>query len=110
MRDYLVIAFVLACLPVGLYSPYFGLLFYSWISYFYPQWLAWSFARTFPIAYAAGLSLLAGFILNRLPGELSLLRRRENAVQIALLAMFTLSSYFSLYPAMAWDKWEGMGS
>ena len=108
MRDYLIIAIVLASLPVGLFSPYGGLLVYSWISYMYPQWLAWSFARTFPVAYLAGLSLIVGFIIHRFPGQLAVVRMRENTTQIALLAMFTVSSIYSLYPVRAWVQFTDM--
>jgi putative inorganic carbon (HCO3(-)) transporter len=107
MRDYFIVAVVVACLPIGLFSPYHGLLVYAWISYMYPQWLAWSFARTFPVAMLSGASLLLGFIFHR-PGDLGLLRKRENVIQVALLAMFALSSAFAQYPGVAWARCEDM--
>ena len=37
MRDFVVVGFVFAGLPVALLQPYYGLLLYSWVSYMYPH-------------------------------------------------------------------------
>lgn len=107
MRDYVIIALVLASLPLALFSPYLGLLAYAWVSYMYPQMLAWSFARSFPVAQFAGIGFILGFLIHR-PGTKSVIWMRENVILILLLAMFALSSAFAFYPTIAWTKWMDM--
>ena len=50
MRDYLLVGFVVASVPIGLLVPYYALLVYAWISYMYPQMYVWGFGQTFPSA------------------------------------------------------------
>src|SRR5262245_19458558 len=97
MRDYLVIALVLASLPIGLFRPFYGLLVYAWISFMAPQELAWTFAQTFPVAKLSALSVMAGTLLN---GAVNFrpLRERENLAMVFLLLIFTMSTVFSVYP------------
>ena len=45
MRDYLVLALVLATLPLSFCRPFFGLLGFSWLAYMRPQNLAWGLAE-----------------------------------------------------------------
>jgi putative inorganic carbon (hco3(-)) transporter len=107
MRDYLVIGMVFLSLPLGLVQPYYGALIYAWISYMYPHYLAWSFARTFPVARVAALSVFAGALLRR-PGNTAILRQREVLLMLSLLAWFAVSSLFAIYPKDAWSKWQDM--
>lgn len=105
MRDYLIVGLVLASLPVGLIQPYYGMLFYCWISYMSPHMLTWSFASTLPVAKLSGIAMLAGTILQRY-GDTRPLRQRENLCMIALFAVFTFSSIFAIYPDRAWMQWQ----
>src|SRR5213592_4417578 len=97
MRDYIVITAVLASLPIGLFKPFYGLLVYAWISYMYPHELAWSFARTLPIAKLSALSVMGGLLLS--PSvNMAALRQRENISMFLLECSFTFSCFFALYP------------
>ena len=107
MRDYLIILIVLASLPIGLFRPFYGLLVYAWISYMNPHMLAWSFGRDFPVARVSAMGLLAGALFHR-DGDSAPLFRRENLLMVLLLATFTLSSLFAIYPDRAWAKWFDM--
>src|ERR1051326_8993636 len=107
MRDYLIIATVLASLPIGLFRPFYGLLVYAWIGYMYPHELAWGFAKTFPVAKLSAVSLIAGSLING-GIRLRLLRERENLLMIALWMIFTISSVFAINPDNAWSRWQDL--
>src|SRR5262245_35764593 len=105
MRDYLIIAVVLMSLPIGIIVPYYGILVYAWVSYMYPQTLAWSFAQTFPVAKLAAMSAVIGTILHR-SLDFEPLRERENVLMMLLWGMFTISTVFAVYPNAAWSRWQ----
>jgi probable O-glycosylation ligase (exosortase A-associated) len=105
VRDYVIIAAVLGSLPIGLFRPFYGLLVYAWISYMYPQEMAWSFAQTFPVAKLSALSVMGGFLFSP-PGNLRVLFKRENVAMLLLAGMFTVSSLFAFYPDKAWLQWQ----
>lgn len=105
MRDYFVIAVVLASLPVGLIQPYYGLLVYAWISYMYPHLLAWSFAQSFPVAKLSAISTIVGTTIRQ-AGDTAPLRQRESLLMLLFFFSFTWSSFFAFYPDAAWAKWQ----
>src|SRR5262245_223828 len=100
MRDYVLVAFLVASFPVALVRPFYGLLVYTWISFMYPHMLAWSFAQTFPAAKLAVFSFVAGTIMNR-TGDSAPLRTRETVTLIGLWCTFGISSIFAFYPSDA---------
>src|SRR5256885_16688417 len=97
MRDYLIIAIVLASLPIGLFQPFYGLLAYAWISYMYPHELAWSFAQTFPVAKLSALSVMGGLLFTP-AGNIAAVRQRENKSMLFLGCTLPKSSAVSSYP------------
>jgi probable O-glycosylation ligase (exosortase A-associated) len=107
MRDILIISVVLLSLPVGLVNPFYGAIVYAWVSYFYPHYWAWSFARYFPVAKLAAISTLGGMGIKH-SWSLSPVKQREILLMLSLLVWFALSSLFAFYPADAWDKWQDM--
>src|SRR5688572_4783275 len=105
MRDYFVIAIVVASLPVGLFRPFYGLLVYAWISYMYPHELAWSFAQTFPVGKLSALSVIGGLVLS--PNlNVAAFRQRENVAMLLLWVTFTISTLDAIYPDDAWYSWQ----
>src|SRR5436190_16282166 len=101
MRDYVIIAIVLATLPIGLVRPFWGFIAYVWISYMNPHMYAWSFAQSFPVAKLSALSVVCGMVVTR-TGDLRFLRQRENVMMMLAWAAFTFSTLFAIYDA--WDK------
>jgi probable O-glycosylation ligase (exosortase A-associated) len=105
LRDFALIGFIVASVPVGLLVPYYSLLVYAWISYMYPHMYTWSYAQTFPSAKLTALVAIFGTLINR-EGDLRPLRRPENIAMIVLFACFTMSSFFAIQPERAWAKWQ----
>jgi probable O-glycosylation ligase (exosortase A-associated) len=67
MRDYLLVAVVVASLPVCVVRPFVGVLMWAWISFMNPHRLAWGFARDLPVAQLVALATLLGCVFSREP-------------------------------------------
>jgi probable O-glycosylation ligase (exosortase A-associated) len=66
MRDYLIVAIIVGGAPFCLFYPYWGVLFWAWISYFNPHRYGYSFAYNFPVATIIAVPTLVGtFFTNR---------------------------------------------
>ena len=62
MRDVIVLIIILGSAPICFFSPYYGLLVWTWISYFNPHRFAWGVAYGFPVAEVVAVPTLAGLI------------------------------------------------
>ncbi|MHB8762743.1 MAG: putative O-glycosylation ligase, exosortase A system-associated [Deferrisomatales bacterium] len=104
MRDYLLVAIVACLLPVALRRPYVGILAWAWLGLMNPHRSTWGLAQTLHLSVALAIPTLIGaareFHLHRLP------RERETFLLIVLWCMFTLTTFFSIYPDLAWPEWE----
>src|SRR5690349_7869104 len=105
MRDYLLVAFVVASVPVGLVLPYYALLVYAWISYMYPQMYTWSFGQTFPSAKLMACTAMIGALIRR-DLDFAPLRRPGMIAMVLLALWFTVSTLFAIYPDDAWARWS----
>jgi probable O-glycosylation ligase (exosortase A-associated) len=62
MRDLLVMIIVLGSAPVAFFSPYYGLLVWTWISFFNPHRFAWGIAYNFPVGEVIAVPTLIGLM------------------------------------------------
>ena len=104
MRDYLVLMLVVATIPLALYSPFYGLLGFSWLAYMRPQDLAWGLAASLPLSKYVALALFAGLLLR---GKVNFIRR--GAVPLALLALWAwllVSCLTATHRDVAFEKFQ----
>ena len=65
-RDIVVILIILLAAPITLFSPYFGVLMWTWIAYFNPHRYAWGLARWyFEPAFLIAIPTLVGALFAR---------------------------------------------
>jgi putative inorganic carbon (HCO3(-)) transporter len=83
VRDYLILAIILGAVPVCFFSPYFGILMWTWVAYFNPHRFAWGRVYEFPVALLIGGATLAG-----LPFVKETNRRIANPQTILLFIMW----------------------
>jgi len=104
VRAYLFLAILIPLIPMALFSPFVGLLAYTWISFFNPHEQTYGFTRTLPVALLIVGPTLVGLLFTR--------RRqappftRETALLALLWLWFgltTLNVYMSLTFAHHWD-------
>jgi probable O-glycosylation ligase (exosortase A-associated) len=65
MRDLIVLTIVFAGTPVAVFSPYLGVLLWTWLSVMNPHKLAWGIARDFPVAQIAAVATLIGILIGK---------------------------------------------
>lgn len=104
MRDYLVLAIILAGIPIAIFRPFFGVLYWCWISYMNPHRLTWGIAYNFPAAMAIGAGTLVGLLFTK--DRVKVPWERETVLLIALYVLFIVTTSFAFYPADAWDRFQ----
>ncbi len=104
MRDYLVLAIILAGIPIAIFRPFFGVLYWCWISYMNPHRLTWGIAYNFPAAMAIGAGTLVGLLFTK--DRVKVPWERETVLLIALYVLFIVTTSFAFYPAAAWDRFQ----
>ncbi len=104
MRDYLVLAIILAGVPIAIFRPFLGVLYWCWISYMNPHRLTWGIAYNFPAAMAIGAATLLGLMFTK--DRVKIPFERETILLIALYVLFIVTTSFAFYPAAAWDRFQ----
>ncbi len=105
MRSLLLTILIIALLPSAFLTPFVGVLLWSWVSFMSPHRLVWGIADSLPWAVIVGSVGIAGWLVSE--------RRRipidATTVLLGVLAiLFTISTYYSLVPDIAWLKWQAI--
>lgn len=104
MRDILVAALVLGSIPFILYRPWFGIIVWSWLGFMNPHRMAWGFVTEMPVAYMVALATLVGLLFSREPKRIPW--TRESVVLALFVAWMTITTFFAMYPPLAWLQLE----
>ena len=106
MRDIAVTAVVFGLLPFILWRPHIGILVWTWLGLMNPHRLCYTFAYNMPFAYIVAVTTLISLLLSREPKKMPW--TRESVTILVLLAWMTVTTFFSVYPDLAWFKWQQM--
>ena len=99
MRDYVILAIVLLSAPIALFSPYYGVLVWSWIAYFNPHRYGWGAAHDTPVALIIAIPTLAGTLFAPKNSRIFV---RETILLVGLWIWFGLTTYYiSTIPAFS---------
>lgn len=107
MRDVVILAVILGSVPFCFRNPFFGVLMWTWVSYFNPHRYAWtSTVYNFPVAMTVGIPTLLGLLFTRKLNRN--IFTRESVLILALWAwmVFTLV-YASQVPLFAGHIQDG---
>lgn len=101
----LLLAVVVALVPVAVLRPWIGFLAYTWLSFMVPHRLVGGAVANFPLAKVIALATLVGLLFT---GERHPLpRRRELLILVAFWLVCVCSTVFvALQPERAWDQLE----
>jgi len=107
MRDYLVLAIVLATLPLAFYRPFFGLLGFSWLAYMRPQDLSWGLAAELPLSKWMALAVWVSLIIR---GKLNPYRRTAiTSWMLILMGWLLVCCFVAGKRDVAFNKFEDIG-
>ena len=104
MRDLLLLVIVLGLVPLILMRPWIGILAWFWAGLMTPQWLAWTYMRGFQLAMVVGVVTLVALLIARDRRPLPV--TREVVILGLFVAYVTMTSYFAVNSAGAWDFWQ----
>lgn len=104
MRDAIVTAIVFAGLLMVLKYPHYGIYLWAWLGYMNPHKLAWGFATSIPFALMTVVVTVTAYIFSK---ESKRLPWTPETVLIVIYFLWvTVTTYFSLYPDLAWVEWQ----
>lgn len=95
MRDVIVLAIILGSSPICLFSPYYGILVWTWIAYFNPHRFTYGVAYHFPVAVPIAIPTIVGTIFTRQKNRN--IFTIEFLLLLALWAWFGVSTYASIH-------------
>ncbi len=99
MRDYVILAIVFLSAPVAVFSPYYGILMWTWIAYFNPHRYGWGIAHNTPVALIIAIPTLLGALFATKNHRIFV---RESMLLIALWGWFAVTTYYiTTIPAFA---------
>ena len=96
MRGIVLTFIVFASLPLILVKPYFGVLVWSWISYFNPHRYVWGFAAEIRFALVVGALTIIAYAISREPKRLP--PSKLTAVLFLFMCWIAFSDLFALFP------------
>lgn len=64
MRDLLLFIIIAISIPISFFRPYFGILMWTWITFFNPHRYTWGFMYNFPIAAVIAVPTLVGCLFT----------------------------------------------
>lgn len=94
MRDLVLFAIILVSVPISFFNPYFGILVWTWITFFNPHRYTWGFMYNFPIAAVIAVPTLLGCFFTSDINRRIL--KRETVLLAALWAWFSITFLYAL--------------
>jgi len=104
MRDIIVTAVVFGVLLMVFKHPHYGIYLWSWLSYMNPHKLGWGFATDMPFALMTALVTMTAYLISKEPKRLPW--TPETIFLVIYLGWITLTTFFALYPDLAWIEWQ----
>jgi probable O-glycosylation ligase (exosortase A-associated) len=99
VRDYVILAIVFLSAPVAVFSPYYGILVWTWIAYFNPHRYGWGVAHDTPVALIIAIPTLLGVLFAAKNHRIFV---RESMLLMALWGWLAVTTYYiSTVPAFA---------
>jgi putative inorganic carbon (HCO3(-)) transporter len=103
MRDIILTMLVLGAVPMMVYRPFIGLLFWMWLGFMNPHRMTWGFAFNFPFVQVAAIATLLGFIASREPKKFPV--GAATSLWLLFSLWVTITTLFALNPELAWPEW-----
>ena len=104
MRDYLLLAIVFAGVPISIFRPWIGILYYYWIGIMNPHQLTWGLANQFSIAQYIAIATLLGFLFCKDQKNLRL--GLLGTLLVLFCVQFTLTTVTAVEPIAARLEWQ----
>ena len=64
MRDIILFVIIAISIPISFFRPYYGILIWTWITFFNPHRFTWGFMYSFPVAAVIAVPTLIGLLFT----------------------------------------------
>jgi probable O-glycosylation ligase (exosortase A-associated) len=103
MRDIALSLIFFSMLTYVFSRPYVGIYIWTWLSLMNPHRLTYGFAFSFPFAQITAIVTLIALIASKEPKRIPW--TRETILLLVFTLWMLLTTFFSLYPDLAWEQW-----
>ena len=104
MRDLLVVAIVLASLPLAITRPFVGVVVFSWLGFMSPHRLGWGFAASLELSMFVAAATLVGLVLSN--DRRPIPPVRETYLLVAFWVQTVLSSFMAYNQTDVWQDFS----
>lgn len=94
MRDVILFIIIAISVPISFFNPYFGILMWTWITFFNPHRFTWGFMYSFPVAAVIASPTLLGCFFT--PNINRHILKRETLLLLCLWAWFSITYLYAL--------------
>jgi putative inorganic carbon (HCO3(-)) transporter len=94
MRDLVLFAIVMISIPISFFNPFYGILIWTWITFFNPHRFTWGFMYHFPLAAVIAVPTLIGCLFT--PDINRRILKRETFLLAGLWAWFSITFLYAL--------------
>jgi probable O-glycosylation ligase (exosortase A-associated) len=95
MRDLILFAIIAISVPISFFNPYFGILMWTWITFFNPHRFTWGFMYNFPVAAVIAVPTLLGcFFTSNINRRIL---KRETFMLAGLWMWFSITYLYALH-------------
>jgi len=94
MRDLILLIIIVISIPVSFFRPYFGILMWTWITFFNPHRFTWGFMYNFPVAAVIAVPTLAGCLFTSNINKNFL--KRETLLLAGLWIWFCITYFYAM--------------
>ena len=101
MRDLVLFLIIAVSIPISFFRPYFGILVWTWVTFFNPHRYTWGFMYNFPVAAVIAVPTLAGCLFT------SSINKRFLKLETLLLAGLWIWFCITFLHAMQVPLFEG---
>ena len=104
MRDIFVTLIIFGSLRFIFWRPYIGILVWTWLGFMNPHRLTWGFAYSMPFAFIVAIVTLLSLLVSPEPKKIPW--TRESIVLLIFVIWMFITTYFSVFPDIAWPHME----
>ena len=104
MRDIALLVVIAGALLPVLKWPYIGVYLWTWLGFMNPHRLTWGFAYYLPFAQVTAIVTLLALLVSKEPKRIPW--TRETITLLIFIVWMFFTTFFALYPDLAWTQWN----
>src|SRR5215472_7218893 len=106
MKGLAFFAIVIVIAPIGLFNPFYGMMYYNWFALMKPEWLFYGFPHSIPVAMIVAICTFLGWLFSK---ERKVPPFDATTWLVLILCVWMgITTLFALDRSLAWTKYNDM--